>query len=75
MTAHLIGNGYEPACASRAIRLLPEWTLWCAEQSWLPGNLAAPSIAAARTAADALDKQDAEEQPDPVDTTLFRHQE
>lgn len=75
MTAHLIGNDYEPAHASRAIRLLPEWTQWCAQQSGLPDNLAAPSIAAARTAADALDKQDAEEQPDPTVTTPFRHQE
>jgi hypothetical protein len=75
MTAHLIGDGYEPALASRAIRLLPEWTQWCAEQSGLPGRLTAPSIAAARAAADALDKQDADEQPDPTETTPFRHQE
>ncbi|HEY1627317.1 MAG TPA: hypothetical protein VGG16_26350 [Streptosporangiaceae bacterium] len=75
MTAHLIGSDYEPTSASRAIRLLPEWTEWCAQQSGLPGNLAAPSIAAARTAADALDKQGAEEQPDPAETTPFRHQE
>jgi hypothetical protein len=75
MTAHLIGTGYEPAYASRAIRLLPEWTQWCAQQSGIPGDLAAPSIAAARGAAEALDKQDAEELPDPADTTPFRHQE
>jgi hypothetical protein len=75
MTAHLIRDGYEPAYASRAIRLLPEWTQWCAQQSAIPGNLAAPSIAAARSAVDALDKQDAEELPDPADTTPFRHQE
>jgi hypothetical protein len=75
MTAHMIANGYEPAHASRAIRLLPEWTQWCAQQSGIPENLAAPSIAAARTAANALDEQDAEEQPDPTDTTPFRHQE
>jgi hypothetical protein len=75
MTAHLIGDGYEPAHASRAIRLLPEWTQWCAEQSAIPSNLAAPSIAAARSAVDALDRQDAEELPDPTDTAPFRHQE
>lgn len=74
-TAHLIGDGYEPAWASRAIRLLPEWTQWCAEQSGLPGHLAAPSIAAARAAAAALDKQDADEQPGPTEITPFRHQE
>jgi hypothetical protein len=75
MTAHLIGNAYEPAHASRVIRLLPEWTEWCAQQSGIPASLAASSIAAARGAVDALDKQDAEELPDPADTTPFRHQE
>jgi hypothetical protein len=55
--------------------MLPEWTQWCAEQSGLPGHLAAPSIAAARAAAAALDKQDADDQPDPTETTAFRHQE
>jgi hypothetical protein len=75
MTAHLIGTGYEPAHASRAIRLLPEWTRWCAQQSGIPGDLAAPSITVARGAAETLDKQDAEELPAPADTTPFRHQE
>lgn len=75
MTAYLIGNGYGPAHAARAIRLLPEWTRWCAQQSGVPDNLAAPSVAAAQTAAAALDKQDAEELPDPTDTAPFRHQE
>jgi len=75
MTAHLIGNDHEPAHASRMIRLLPEWTQWCAQQSGIPDNLAAPSVAAARRAVDALDKQDAEELPDPGNTTPFRHQE
>jgi hypothetical protein len=75
MTAHLIGNNYEPAHVSRAIRLLPEWTQWCAQQSGISQNLAEPSVAAARAAADALDKRDAEELPDPTDTTPFRHAE
>jgi hypothetical protein len=75
MTAYLIGESYEPAYANRAIRLLPEWAEWCAQRSGIPDDLAAPSIAAARTAADALDKQAAEEQPDPADTTPFRHHE
>lgn len=75
MTAHSIGNGYEPAYANRAIRLLPEWTQWCAQQSGLPQNLAEPAVATARTAADALDKQDAEELARPTDTTPFRHRE
>jgi hypothetical protein len=75
MTAHLIGNDYEPSHANRAIRLLPEWTQWCAQQSGIPENLAESSVAIARTAADALDKQDAEELASPTDTTPFRHQE
>ena len=75
MTAHLIDDGYVPAYATRAIRLLPAWTQWCAEQSGIPDDLAAQSIAVARTAADALDEQDFEEQPDPTETTPFRHHE
>lgn len=75
MTAHLIGDNYEPSYASRAIRLLPEWTQWCAQQAGIPENLAEPSVAIARTAADALDKQDAEELADPTDTMPFRHRE
>jgi hypothetical protein len=75
MTAHMIGVEYEPAFASRAIRLLPEWTQWCAQQSGIPENLAEPSVAIARNVADALDKQDAEELANPMDTTPFRHQE
>lgn len=75
MTAHLIGDGYEAAYASRAIRLLPEWTQWCAQQSGITDDRAAPSVAAARAAAEALDKQDAEELPGPADTVPFRHRE
>ena len=74
MTAHLIGVGYEPSYANRAIRLLPEWTQWCAQQSGIPENLAEASVAMARSAADALDTQDAAEFG-PMDTTPFRHQE
>jgi hypothetical protein len=75
MTARLIGSDYEPAYANRAIRLLPEWTQWCAQQSGIPENLAEPSVAIARAAAGTLDKQDAEELADPMDTTPFRHRE
>jgi hypothetical protein len=57
------------------LRSLPEWTEWCAQQSGISASLAAPSIAAARSTADALDKQDPEDLPDPADTTPFRHQE
>ena len=48
--------------------------MWCAQQSGIPENLAEPSVAIAGTAAEALDKQDAEELADPTDTTPFRHQ-
>jgi hypothetical protein len=48
MTAHIIGNDYEPDYARRAIRLLPEWTQWCAEQAGVDGDAAARSLAAAR---------------------------
>ncbi|MGH3263446.1 MAG: hypothetical protein ACRDNS_15800, partial [Trebonia sp.] len=65
MTAHLIMEGFEPGYASRAIRLLPEWTQWCAQKSGIPDNLAAPSIAAARSAVDTLDTPDAEKLPSP----------
>lgn len=75
MREEMIGVEYEPAFASRAIRLLPEWTQWCAQQSGIPENLAEPSVAIARAAADALDKQDAEKLADPTDTTSFRHRE
>jgi hypothetical protein len=75
MTAHLLDDGYQPAHASQAIRLLPEWAEWCARQSGIPGNLAAPSVAAARRAVDALDQRGADELSDPTDTTPFRHQE
>ena len=75
MTAHLIGDNYESAYANRAIRLLPEWVEWCTQQSRVPDELAAPSIALARTAARALDTHAAEEQPDPAITTPFRHRE
>jgi hypothetical protein len=75
MTAHMIGVEYEPAFASRAIRLLPEWTQWCAQQSGITRNLADRAIAIARAAADELAKPDPDELPDPTDTTPFRHQE
>ena len=47
MTARLIRDGYLPDHANEALRLLPEWTQWCIEQSGLTGDLAARSRAAA----------------------------
>ena len=54
MTAHLIREGYFPDHASAALRLLPEWTQWCIEQSGLTGDFAARSRAAALTEAAVL---------------------
>jgi hypothetical protein len=54
MTARLIRDGYLPDHANVALRLLPEWTQWCIEQSRLSADLAARSRAAALTEAAAL---------------------
>jgi len=54
MTARLIRDGYFPDHANAALRLLPEWTLWCIGQSGLNGDFAARSRAAALTEAVAL---------------------
>ena len=54
MTARLIRDGFLPDHANEALRLLPEWTQWCIEQSGLTGHLAARSRAAALTEAVAL---------------------
>jgi hypothetical protein len=54
MAAHLIRDGYFPGYANAALRLLPEWTQWCIEQSGLDSDFAARSRAAALTEAAAL---------------------
>ena len=64
MAAHLIREGYFPDYANAALRLLPEWTQWCIEQSGLTADFAARSRAAALTEAAALLDQ---ETHDPVD--------
>ena len=43
MTATLIRDGYLAEHANAALRLLPEWTQWCIEQSGLTRDLAARS--------------------------------
>jgi hypothetical protein len=75
LAAHLISNAYGLDHARRAIRLLPEWTQWCIEQSGIPESLARPSIEAADRAVDALDKLVTEGLPDPTESTPFRHRE
>lgn len=59
MTARLIRDGYFAEDANLALRLLPEWTEWCIEQSRLDDGAAARSRAAAYAAASALvDEED-----------------
>lgn len=75
MTARLIRDGYLPDHANQALRLLPEWTQWCIEQSGLTGDLAARSRGAALTESTVLVD---EETPRPVaerDEPPFRRQE
>jgi hypothetical protein len=54
MAARLIRDAYLSDHANVALRLLPEWTQWCIEQSGLNGDFAARSRAAALTEAAAL---------------------
>jgi len=54
MAAHLIRKGYYPDDANAALRLLPEWTQWCIEQTGLDGAAAARSREAARSATSVL---------------------
>jgi hypothetical protein len=62
MVAHLIRNGYFPDHANAALRLLPEWTQWCIEQSGLNGDLAARSRDAALNEAAALVRKDEDDE-------------
>ena len=54
MAARVIRDAYLPDHANEALRLLPEWTQWCIEQSGLTADLAARSRAAALTESIAL---------------------
>ena len=75
MTARLIRDGYLPDHANEALRLLPEWTQWCIEQSGLTGDLAARSRAAALTEAMALVDEKTNAPAAPRDEAPFRRQE
>jgi len=74
MAAHLIRHGYVPEYANQALRLLPEWTQWCIEQSGLDGPAAARSRETAASAASALVEDEAKP-PAPDDEAPFRRQE
>jgi hypothetical protein len=67
-------DGILAAHANPALRLLPEWTQWCIEQSRLDGDAAAQSREAARSAAAGLVDED--DGPIPEDDTApFRRPE
>jgi hypothetical protein len=74
MAAHLIREGYLADYANPALRLLPEWTEWCIEQSGLNGDAAARSRTAASSAASALIAEDDEPAAED-DTAPFRRHE
>jgi hypothetical protein len=75
MAAHLIREGYIADYANPALRLLPEWTEWCIEQTGLDGDAAARSRQAARAAASAL-VDDGDDEPVAEDGKApFRRQE
>jgi hypothetical protein len=75
MAAHLIREGYFPDYANAALRLLPEWTQWCIEQSGLDGDPAARSRAAALTEAAALVDEEAHDPAAERTEAPFRRQE
>ncbi len=75
MAAHLIRDRYLPGYANEALRLLPEWTQWCIEQSSLTGDLAARSRGAARTEAAALVEEEEDAPAAQRDEAPFRRQE
>ena len=72
MAARLIRGAYLPDHANVVLRLLPEWTQWCIEQSGLTGDLAARSRAAALTESIALVD---EKYAPPSNEPPFRRQE
>lgn len=75
MTARLLRDGYLPDYANAALRLLPEWTQWCIEQSGLDGDAAARSREAARCAASELVDNNGDKPVTGDDTTPFRRPE
>jgi hypothetical protein len=75
MAAHLIREGYFADSANAALRLLPEWTQWCIEQSGLDGDAAARSREAARSAASVLVDDEDDEPAAEDDKAPFRRHE
>jgi len=75
MAAHLIREGYFADYANPALRLLPEWTEWCIEQSGLNGGAATRSREAARSAASVLVDDEDDEPAAEDDKAPFRRHE
>ena len=75
MAARLIRDGYFPDHANAALRLLPEWTQWCIEQTGLTGDFAARSRAAALTEAASLVDDEARDPAANQNEPPFRRQE
>jgi hypothetical protein len=75
MAAHLIREGYFADYANAALRLLPEWTEWCIEQSGLDGDAAARSREAARAATSVLVDDGDDEPVAEDDEAPFRRHE
>jgi hypothetical protein len=75
MAARLIRDGYYPDHANAALRLLPEWTQWCIEQTGLTGDFAARSRAAALTEAASLVDDEARDPAARQNEPPFRRQE
>ena len=75
MAAHLIREGCFADYANPALRLLPEWTEWCIEQSGLNGDAAARSRKAARSAASVLVDAEDDEPATEDDEAPFRRHE
>jgi hypothetical protein len=75
MAARLIRDGYLPDHANEALRLLPEWTQWCIEQSGLNRDLASRSRGAALTEAAALVDEETNASAVGRDEAPFRRQE
>jgi hypothetical protein len=75
MAARLIRDGYYPDHANAALRLLPEWTQWCIEQTGLTGDFAARSRAAALTEAASLVSDEARDPAANQNEPPFRRQE
>jgi len=75
MAARVIRDAYHPDHTNVALRLLPEWTQWCIEQSGLTGDLAARSRAAALTESIALVDEEKHAPAAQRDEPPFRRQE